>query len=92
MIASAVGVYGDKSDFLPNTCRDWEDVGRKELDQKVKVMNLRFGIILSRNGEALKKMAFPFQLGLGAVLGSGKQNINWIHIEDAVRAILYLLQ
>lgn len=97
--ASAVGFYGSRgdeilneqsasgSDFLAEVCREWELATQPAARAGVRVVNLRFGVILSREGGALPKMLFPFRMGVGGKLGSGKQYMSWITIDDAVEAI-----
>jgi uncharacterized protein len=101
--ASAIGYYGDRGDeiltedsaagegFLPEVCREWEAAAHVGI-AGVRVVNLRFGIILSRNGGALKEMLRPFRLGLGGRVGSGGQWWSWIHVEDAISGVLSCLQ
>jgi uncharacterized protein (TIGR01777 family) len=100
--ASAIGYYGNRGDevltensaagegFLPEVCREWEAAAHVGI-AGVRVVNLRFGIVLSKNGGALKEMLRPFRLGLGGRVGSGRQWWSWIHIEDAVAAVLHVL-
>ncbi len=92
--ASAIGYYGfdddrvfaesDESgrDFLAGVTKQWED----EIDQinaaGVRVVKLRIGIVLSEKGGAFKKMATPVKLGFGAALGTGKQFLSWVHLDD----------
>ncbi|MEI6084610.1 MAG: TIGR01777 family oxidoreductase [Verrucomicrobiota bacterium] len=92
--ASAIGFYGDRGDevltedramgrgFLAEVCRDWEGACSAE-----RVVNLRFGVVLSGRGGALAKMLLPFRLGAGGVMGSGRQWWSWVAVEDAVGAI-----
>lgn len=99
---SAVGYYGTqgdtilnedstpKEDFLHRVCLQWETLAL-EAKQKTRVCVFRTGIVLSRKGGMLPLLLIPFQLGLGAVLGSGKQYISWIHIDDMVQGIIFLL-
>jgi len=101
--ASAVGYYGDRGEeilteasppgtgFLAETCREWEAASAAALAVGVRVVPLRFGIILSKNGGALKMMLPPFRLGLGGRLGSGRQYMSWISIEDVVGVIQHAL-
>lgn len=101
--ASAIGFYGDRGDvlldetspcgrgFLSEVCRDWEDATEPASSCGIRVVNARFGVILSPRGGALAKMLTPFRLGAGGVVGSGKQFMSWIGIDDAVRAILHCL-
>jgi len=97
--ASAYGYYGNRgeeilteesssgSTFLSHVCTQWEQSSIKLKRRGVRVVAGRFGIVLGPNGGALKKMLFPFQLGLGAILGSGEQWISWIHLTDLISAI-----
>jgi len=101
--ASAIGYYGGRGDeilteesasgtgFLPDVCRQWESAAESAAKAGIRVVNLRFGIVLSPSGGALKQMLLPFRLGLGGRIGSGRQWWSWIHIEDAVRAVLSLV-
>jgi uncharacterized protein len=101
--ASAIGYYGDRDDellseetsagtgFLPEVCREWEAATHVGL-AGVRVVNLRFGMVLSRNGGALKEMLLPFRLGLGGKIGSGRQWWSWIHIDDAVSAVMHIVR
>ena len=101
--ASAVGYYGDRGDelldedstagsgFLASVCRDWEAAAAAAATVCERVVILRFGVVLSAAGGALPRMLTPFRLGLGGCLGSGRQYFPWIHLEDAVAAILRLL-
>ncbi len=100
---SAIGYYGAHGDetltekeepgkgFLGRTCREWEDEARKAEEHGVRVIRLRTGIVLGKGGGALAKMVPPFKLFAGGPLGSGKQWMSWIHIEDEVGLILFLL-
>ncbi len=98
--ASAVGYYGaittDKifteedqpgSDFVANVCQKWEESTRQFSELGIRTVQLRFGVVLSPKGGALKKMLLPTKLGLGSALGSGRQYFPWIHISDAISAI-----
>jgi uncharacterized protein (TIGR01777 family) len=101
---SAVGFYGnggDKelyesassgNDFAANLCRDWEGAARAATAFGPRVCLLRTGLVLSNRGGLLGKMLLPFKLGMGARLGSGKQWMSWVHIEDYVAMVLRLLQ
>jgi len=93
--SSAIGYYGtmpaDKifnetdpagNDFLAETCRLWEDAADQFKDAGIRTVKIRTGIVLSMVGGAFKKMLLPVKLGLGSPLGSGKQAISWIHVED----------
>jgi uncharacterized protein len=101
--ASAVGFYGDRGDeildersssgddFLAEVCREWELATEAAAQSGVRVVNLRFGVILSPDGGALAKMLTPFRLGVGGKIGSGDQYMSWIAIDDAVGAIMHAL-
>ena len=84
--------------FLADLCETWEQAANAATDLGIRVVNLRTGIVLGEGG-ALKKMLYPlpfgvspFKLGLGGSLGSGKQWVPWIHIQDAVNLILFSLE
>jgi uncharacterized protein len=91
---SAVGIYGNRGeeeitedsklgdDFLAHVCKDWETEARKAEAHGVRVALLRVGVVLGRNGGALAKMLPIFKLGGGGPLGTGKQFMSWIHVED----------
>ncbi len=97
--ASGMGFYGDSGDelvriddppgkdFLGKMAAAWEAEALKAQDLGIRVVIPRFGMVLASNGGALPKMAFPAQLGLSAVLGSGKQYWPWIHLDDAVELL-----
>ena len=101
--ASAVGYYGDRGDelvdessppgkgFLADVCKDWEAATAPARDAGIRVVNLRIGVVLDTKGGALSQMLTPFKLGAGGVLGSGRQYISWITLEDVVRAIQFCL-
>jgi uncharacterized protein len=104
LCASAVGLYGDRGDevlneqsapgsgFLAETCAAWEAATKAACEVGIRVVHLRFGVVLDRQGGALKKMLKPFRLGLGGTLGSGRQWMSWITLRDAIRAILLLME
>jgi len=97
--ASAVGIYGDRGNlelfessqpgdgFLAGLCRDWEDAANAAGKGGARVVCLRFGIVLSQEGGALQRMIPFFRAGLGGPLGSGRQWVSWISLDDAVGAI-----
>jgi uncharacterized protein len=103
--ASAVGIYGDRGDevlteesppgdprdFLVSVAREWEKAAEPARVEGIRVVHPRFGVVLSPAGGALRKMLLPFRLGLGARLGSGKQWMSWISIDDAVQAVHHAL-
>lgn len=99
--ASAIGYYGNQvdresteaapagDDFLARLCVDWE---AESQGAGVRTVNARFGIVMANEGGALPRLLFPFRLGLGGPIGLGRAWWSWIHIDDAVGAILYALE
>jgi uncharacterized protein (TIGR01777 family) len=97
--ASATGIYGDREGevldeqsesgggFLAGVCREWEKATDPASKAGVRVVNLRFGPILARDGGMLSKLLTPFKMGMGGKVGSGKQYISWVAIDDAVKAM-----
>lgn len=98
---SAVGIYDNKqtynedgnknTDFLANLCKDWENEANKAKEFGVKVSIFRFGIVLGKHGGALQKMITPFKMGVGGVIGSGKQAFSFIHIYDLLNAFRFVI-
>ena len=78
--------------YLADVCRQWEEATQPAREHGIRVVNLRIGVVLSKKGGALKKMLTPFSLGLGGILGSGKQYMSWIHLDDLVSGIEFCLQ
>ncbi len=101
--ASAVGYYGNVEEgeitencpkgrgFLADTCEQWECEAQKAQELGIRTVILRTGIVLDKSGGALSKMLFPFRCFIGGPLGSGKQWVPWIHLEDVVEIILFAL-
>lgn len=102
--ASAIGYYGlsagdDPLDenhppqqiFQSRLCQEWERTADAASDVVSRVVKLRIGLVLARHGGALPQLARPVSLGLGAVLGSGKQWVSWIHIDDLIRVFEFAL-
>ena len=97
--ASAIGYYGDRADeiltessaagidFLAGVCRAWEEAAAPAAQSGIRVSHLRFGVVLSTEGGALARMLTPFKLGVGGILGNGRQYVSWISMHDAVGAI-----
>jgi uncharacterized protein (TIGR01777 family) len=97
--ASAVGYYGNRGDelltetsspgddFLAGVCVEWENATAHAAEKGIRVVNTRFGVILDSEGGALAKMLTPFRMGLGGKIGSGKQWMSWIALDDVVGAI-----
>src|SRR6267142_2195671 len=102
--ASAIGYYGNRGNevltegsapgdgFLPEVCVEWEKATALATEKGIRVVNTRFGVILAVNGGALAKMLPPFRLGLGGKIGSGKQWMSWIAIDDVVNGIQFCLE
>jgi len=101
--SSAIGYYGTRGDepvdesstpgsgFLAEVCQKWEAATKPARDADIRVVNLRTGFVLAREGGGLAKMLTPFKLGLGGVIGSGRQYMSWIALDDLVRAIQFAL-
>ena len=97
--ASAIGYYGNRGeellketsapgdDFLAKVCVEWENATALATQKGIRVVNTRFGIILDRDGGALAKMLPPFRLGIGGRIGSGKQWMSWIALDDVIGAL-----
>lgn len=104
LCASGAGYYGNRADellteesslgqgFLAEVCRQWEGATAAASEAGVRVVNLRTGVVLARDGGALKPMLLPFQLGLGGRVGSGEQYWSWIALDDEIGAMLFILQ
>lgn len=97
--ASAIGIYGDSGDawvneksspgtgFLADVCQQWEKAADPVESMGVRLVKLRTGVVLTDSGGALKKMLLPFKLCLGGVIGSGKQYMSWIMLQDLISII-----
>ncbi len=103
LCASAVGFYGDRGDeilteessaghgFLPDVCREWEAAANAAIDLGIRVVHLRFGVVLAREGGALAKMLPMFRLGLGGNLGNGRQWMSWIALPTLVEIVEFCM-
>lgn len=101
--ASAIGYYGNRgdevlressapgNDFLSEVCVEWEKATALAIEKGIRVVNTRFGIILDSNGGALAKMLPPFRMGIGGRIGSGKQWMSWIALDDVVGGLKFAL-
>ena len=101
--ASAIGIYGDRSDellheesapgsdFLAEVCQQWEAATEPAVRAGIRVVSLRFGVVLSRRGGALARMLLPFRMAAGGRIGSGRQWMSWIALDDVVGAIQHAL-
>jgi uncharacterized protein (TIGR01777 family) len=100
---SAVGCYGSRGDdtlteaepfgddFLADLSKDWEAEALKAEEKQARVVIMRFGIVLGKNGGAFKQMHTPFRFGVGGPMGDGRQWFPWIHISDIIGAIEFCL-
>jgi hypothetical protein len=103
IVASAIGFYGDRGDetltensasgsgFLAEVCREWEAAAEPARRAGIRTVHARFGVILSPKGGALPKTLVPFRLGLGGRIGSGRQYVSWVALDDVVGAIQHAL-
>lgn len=101
--ASAIGWYGSRGDevlredsqpgkgFLPDVCRDWEGATEVAARAGIRVVFPRIGIVLSHKGGALAKMLLPFRMGVGGKIGSGRQYMSWVSLDDVVGSIIYAI-
>ncbi len=101
--ASAIGYYGDRGaevlnegstsglGFLAEVCIEWEIATEPVAETEIRVVNLRMGIVLSLEGGPLEKMLPPFKMGVGGILGNGRQYMSWIALGDAVGGIHHAL-
>lgn len=104
LVASAAGIYGNRGDenltedsapgkgFLAELCQMWEEAAQSAVQAGIRVVHLRFGVVLAPGGGALAKMLPAFRMGLGGKLGSGRQWMSWVALDDAVTAIRFLLE
>ena len=102
--ASAIGVYGNRGDemltetskagtgFLAELSQEWEAEALKAEALGIRVVVARIGIVLAREGGALKKMLLPFRLGAGGRLGNGKQWMSWVALEDVAGALRFAIE
>jgi uncharacterized protein (TIGR01777 family) len=100
---SAIGYYGDTGEnivdqgsnrgtgFLSDVASQWESATQAAQDAGIRTIHIRTGIVLSPDGGVLQKLLLPFNMGLGGVVGNGKQYMGWISINDVVRIIDYML-
>jgi uncharacterized protein len=102
--ASAVGYYGSRGDtllteasangtgFLAHICEEWEAAAEPIASRGIRLVYTRFGVILSKKGGALAKMLIPFKLGLGGVIGTGRQYMSWIALDEVLGVIYHVLK
>lgn len=103
VVASAIGYYGDRGTevltesspaghgFLPEVCVEWEQAADPARD-RCRVVHVRTGVVLSRQGGALQQMLLPFKFGVGGVIGSGDQYWSWISLPDIARLFQFALE
>lgn len=103
--ANAIGIYGDRdvetlteesapgTGFLAEICSQWQNelLKVREKFRDTKLASLRIGVVLSRDGGALPEMLFPFRVGVGGVIGGGKQILSWIHLVDLVKMFCFVI-
>ena len=104
VVASAIGFYGDRGDdvldetsapgegFLPEVCQAWEAAASPAREAGIRVVHLRIGIVLTPAGGALGQMLFPFRVGVGGVIGSGRQYMSWVALDDVLGGVLHALR
>jgi uncharacterized protein (TIGR01777 family) len=102
--ASAIGWYGNTdrkivieseapgNDFLAEICKQWEAAAQAFTQIGIREARVRIGLVLDKNGGVLKNMLLPIKFGLGAMLGSGKQQVSWIDNDDLAKMFLFLIQ
>lgn len=102
--ASAIGYYGNRGneelsekssagdDFLAQVCINWEKEALRAEEFGVRVVLIRVGVVLGRGGGALEQMLLPFKMGVGGKLGSGRQYMPWVHIEDLTGIMLHAIK
>jgi uncharacterized protein len=104
LCASAAGYYGDRGseelteqseagdDFLAKVCRGWEEAAQPAAEAGLRVVHLRFGMVISPASGAMRMMHRAFRLGLGGRLGSGRQYMSWIALDDVAGAVKFVLE
>jgi uncharacterized protein (TIGR01777 family) len=104
LCSSAIGYYGDRGEevlneksspgtgFLPDVCREWEAATLPAADAGIRTVQLRTGVVLSPKGGALGTMLTPFKMGVGGIIGNGRQWMSWIDVQDMVGAIHHILK
>ena len=104
LAASAVGYYGPRGDeeidedappgidFLGEVCTEWEDAAGGARQAGIETVSMRIGVVLSPRGGALATMLPPFRMGVGGRVGSGRQWMPWIHLDDVTAAMVHLLE
>ena len=101
--ASTIGYYGHRNSdlldensrtgdlFLSEVCAEWEAVTKPAAEARIRVVNLRFGMVLSSEGGALPRLLQLINIGLGGVIGNGRQYVSWITLEDVASAVIHII-
>jgi uncharacterized protein len=101
--SSAVGIYGDRgderlteesihgTDFLARVCEVWERSAEPAKEAGIRVVHPRTGVVIAEHGPLIEKIELPFKLGVGGKVGTGRQYVPWISLEDEVRALRFLI-
>lgn len=104
LCASAIGIYGSRGEdlldesavagpgFLAKLAKAWENAAQIDALNSVRTVNLRIGLVIGASGGIIKNMLLPFKLGLGAILGDGKQYMSWIALADLLSAIDFIIK
>ncbi|MBT5018829.1 TIGR01777 family oxidoreductase [bacterium] len=104
IVASAIGYYGDRDTevltessppgegYLPEVCVHWEEAADAARDAGIRTVHVRTGVVLAKEGGALKAMLTPFKLGVGGNMGNGKQYWSWISLEDIARLFHFAVE
>ncbi len=102
--ASAIGIYGDRGDeeltessaagsgFLADVAKEWEAAAEPARKAGIRVVHPRIGVVLGKNGGALKQMLLPFKLGLGGRVGNGRQWFSWIALSDMIDLLIFVME
>lgn len=102
--ASAIGYYGDSgdehftevsppgNDFLAKVCQEWEAEAQKATNLGIRVVTVRIGLVLGLGGGLLAQVLPPFKMGVGGILGNGRQWMSWVHVDDVVGILLHALE
>jgi len=102
--ASAIGFYGNRGDtvitesarhgddFISKVCKKWEDAAKPAIEQGIRTVFMRIGVVLTPAGGALARMALPFSMGLGPIFGSGRQYMSYISLDDVLYATSHIME
>ncbi len=104
LVASAVGIYGNRGNelldetsplgagFIADVCQEWEAAAKPAADAGIRVVHLRFGVVLAAGQGVLGRLVPLFRMGLGGRLGNGRQYMSWISLPDALAAVFFVLE